>query len=431
MVSQEAAVPNPQVEAQAKVVADQDYDQQAMEAWKKQYKEYMTQHINQKVLSVQVELSRERSSLMSAREEIDCLKAQLGSYKESTEIAVSEKSDLTKEMARFTELLKAKEVEVENASKKAADMEKTLLGIQTHQAEPDPTLVAEISRLEHEVKDCRILLHKKANEVSELQSRLVFKDKENEVLSKELSDKSAQLEGAERSLLQIRSFALTTLEKRLREKDEMILKLEQEKADMKKQEEGLTAYIRQMGQDREHIILQYTAYSQQLMAQIACLTEQLNARPVRNFEPFFSKEESEMLDANNKCHSLGKDEGSNKSMGWKKIARFFIAQDSRPELELQDLASRGHGSVHVDFRQVGFEPRKVRRKRSARVALINFIPRLTISFQAFLVNVGLGASVTKGVTLSNAVNHVLDAVLTDCEDETTGCFYVASSKLRR
>merc|ERR1712165_225461 len=226
-------------------------------------------------------------------------------------------------------------------------MEKTLLGIQTHQAEPDPTLVAEISRLEYEVKDCRILLHKKANEVSELQSRLVFKDKENEVLSKELSDKSAQLEGAERSLMQIRSFALTTLEKRLREKDEMILKLEQEKADMKKQEEGLTAYIRQMGQDREHIILQYTAYNQQLMAQIACLTEQLNARPVRNFEPFFSKEESEMLDANNKCHSLGKDEGSNKSMGWKKIARFFIAQDSRPELELQDLASRGHGSVHV------------------------------------------------------------------------------------
>jgi len=269
-------------------------------------------------------------------------------------------------------------------------------------------LVAKISRLEHEVKDNKILVHEKTNDVSELQSRLVIKDRENEALSKELSDKSAQLEMAERSLIQIRSFALTKLEKSLREKDEMIHKLEQEKAMMKKCEEGLTAYIRQLGQDREHLILQYNAYSQQLMAQIACLTEQLNARPVRNFEPFFSKEESEMLDANNKCHSLGKDDGSKKSMGWKKIARFFIAQDSRPELELQDLAGRGHGSVHVDFRQVGFEPRK-----------------------AFLVNVGLGASVTNGVTLSNAVNHVLDAVLTDCEDETTGCFYVASSKLRR
>ena len=250
-----------------------------MEAWKKQYEEYMTQHFNQQLLSVQEELSRERSSLTSAREEIDRLKAQLGSYKESTEIVVSEKSDLAKEIARFADLLKSKEVEVENASKRAADMEKTLLGMQTHQAEPDPSLVAEISRLEHEVKDYKILVHEKANDVSELQSRLVVKDRENEALSKELSDKSARLEMAELNLVQIRSAATpTTSEERLREKVEAIHKLEEEKAEMKKREEELTAYIRQAGQDREQIIQQYTAYSQQLTAQITSLTEQLNAR---------------------------------------------------------------------------------------------------------------------------------------------------------
>ena len=52
-------------------------------------------------------------------------------------------------------------------------------------------------------------------------------------------------------------------------------------------------------------------------------------------------------------------------------------------------------------------------------------------FQAFLVIVGLGDNVANGVCLSNAVNHVLDALLTDSEDETTECYYVASSKLRR
>ena len=280
VVYQETTVPNPQVEVQAEVVANQVYyDQQAMEAWKKQYEEYMTQHFNQQLLSVQEELSRERSSLTSAREEIDRLKAQLGSYKESTEIVVSEKSDLAKEIARFADLLKSKEVEVENASKRAADMEKTLLGMQTHQAEPDPSLVAEISRLEHEVKDYKILVHEKANDVSELQSRLVVKDRENEALSKELSDKSARLEMAELNLVQIRSAATpTTSEERLREKVEAIHKLEEEKAEMKKREEELTAYIRQAGQDREQIIQQYTAYSQQLTAQITSLTEQLNAR---------------------------------------------------------------------------------------------------------------------------------------------------------
>ena len=52
-------------------------------------------------------------------------------------------------------------------------------------------------------------------------------------------------------------------------------------------------------------------------------------------------------------------------------------------------------------------------------------------FQAFLVIVGLGANVANGVCLSNAVNHVLDALLTDSDDEITECYYVASSKLRR
>ena len=80
----------------------------------------------------------------------------------------------------------------------------------------------------------------------------------------------------------------------------------------------------------------------------------------RDLEPFFSEEEAETLDAKEKCISLDQDDGSKKSMGWKKIARFFIAPDSKPELELQDLVTRGHGSVQVDFRQVGFEPRKVR-----------------------------------------------------------------------
>ena len=82
--------------------------------------------------------------------------------------------------------------------------------------------------------------------------------------------------------------------------------------------------------------------------------------PTRQLEPFFSKEEVETLDAKEKCISLDQDDSSKKSMGWKKIARFFIAPDSKPELELQDLVTRGHGSVQVDFRQVGFEPRKVR-----------------------------------------------------------------------
>ena len=71
-----------------------------------------------------------------------------------------------------------------------------------------------------------------------------------------------------------------------------------------------------------------------------------------------------------------------------------------------------------------------------RLCKTNKIPlyspnRAKFYYQAFLVNVGLGASVTNGVCLSNAVNHVLDALLTDCEDETTECYYVASSKLRR
>ena len=82
--------------------------------------------------------------------------------------------------------------------------------------------------------------------------------------------------------------------------------------------------------------------------------------PTRQLEPFFSKEEVETLDAKEKCISLDQDDSSKKSMGWKKIARFFIAPDSKPELELQNLATRGNGSVQVDSRQVGFEPRKVR-----------------------------------------------------------------------
>ena len=61
----------------------------------------------------------------------------------------------------------------------------------------------------------------------------------------------------------------------------------------------------------------------------------------------------------------------------------------------------------------------------------SFVKQTKFYCQAFLVNVGLGANVTNGVCLSNAVNHVLDALLTDCEDETTECYYVASSKLRR
>ena len=80
----------------------------------------------------------------------------------------------------------------------------------------------------------------------------------------------------------------------------------------------------------------------------------------RDLEPFFSKEEAKSLDAKETFTSLDQDECSKKTMGWKKISRFFIAPDSKPELELQDLTTRGNGSVQVDFRQVGFEPRKVR-----------------------------------------------------------------------
>ena len=152
--------------------------------------------------------------------------------------------------------------------------------------------------------------------------------------------------------------------------------------------------------------------------------------PPRDLEPFFSKEEAKTLDAKEPFTSLDQDEGSKKTMGWKKISRFFIAPDSKPELELQDLTTRGNGSVQVDFRQVGFEPRKVRlvaQCTSMRIAGI----LCQSCFQAFLVIVGLGDNVTNGVRLSNAVNHVLDALLTDSEDETTECYYVASSKLRR
>ena len=246
--------------------------------WKKQYEESVAQRFNEQLVSVQEELARERSSLSSAREEMDRLKVQLASYKESTEIMVSEKCDQTKEIARYETLLRSKEVEVENASKRASDMEKALLGMQSHQSEPDPLLVAEVSRLEHEVKDYKILVHEKANDLSELQSRLVVKERENESLEKQLSEKSAKLEMAELNLVQIRSASTpTTSEERLREKDEAINKLGEEKAEMKKREEELTAYIRQAGQDREQIIQQYTAYSQQLTAQITSLTEQLNA----------------------------------------------------------------------------------------------------------------------------------------------------------
>ena len=164
--------------------------QQAMEMWKKQYEESVTQGFNEKLLSMQEELSSERSMMSSAREEIDRLKVQLASYKESTEIMVAEKCDQTKEIAQYETLLRSKEVEVENASKRASDMEKALLGMQSHRSEPDPMLVAEVSRLEHEVKDYKILVHEKANDVSELQSRLVVKDRDNEALEKQLAEKN-------------------------------------------------------------------------------------------------------------------------------------------------------------------------------------------------------------------------------------------------
>ena len=278
VVNQGSAIPDPQVNVQAEVSGRNDQDQ-AMDAWKKQYEESVSQSFHEQLLSVQEELSRERSSLSSAREEMDRLNVQLASYKESTEIMVSEKSDQTKEIALMEAQLKSKEVEVENASKRASDMERALLGIQSHQSEPDPLLVAEVARLEHEVKDYKILVHEKANDVSELQSRLVVRDRENEALEKQLSDKSAKLEMAELNLVQIRSASTpTTSEERLKEKDDAIGKLEEEKAEMKRREDELTAYIRQAGQDREQIIQQYTAYSQQLTAQITSLTEQLNAR---------------------------------------------------------------------------------------------------------------------------------------------------------
>ena len=154
--------------------------------------------------------------------------------------------------------------------------------------------------------------------------------------------------------------------------------------------------------------------------------------PHRDLEPFFSTEEAKTLDAKESFTSLDQDECSKKTMGWKKISRFFIAPDSKPELELQEMVvrSRGNGSVQVDFRQVGFGPRKVRllaQCTSMRIAGI----LCQSCFQAFLVIVGLGDNVANGVCLSNAVNHVLDALLTDSEDETTECYYVASSKLRR
>ena len=87
--------------------------------------------------------------------------------------------------------------------------------------------------------------------------------------------------------------------------------------------------------------------------------------PPRDLEPFFSTEEAKTLDAKETFTPLDQDECSKKTMGWKKISRFFIAPDSKPELELQEMAAttantRGNGSVQVDFRQVGFEPRKVR-----------------------------------------------------------------------
>ena len=275
-------MPEPQANVrQEDFTADSDRNdqQQAMEMWKKQYEESLSQGFNEKLLSVQEELSSERSLMSSAREEIDRLKVQLASYKESTEIMVAEKCDQTKEIAQYETLLRSKEVEVENASKRASDMEKALLGMQSHRSEPDPMLVAEVSRLEHEVKDYKILVHEKANDVSELQSRLVVKDRDNEALEKQLAEKSAKLEMAELNLVQIRSASTpTTSEERLRERDEAIARLQEEKAEMKKREEELTAYIRQAGQDREQIIQQYTAYGQQLTAQITSLTEQLNAR---------------------------------------------------------------------------------------------------------------------------------------------------------
>jgi chromosome segregation ATPase len=98
-------------------------------------------------------------------------------------------------------------------------------------------------------------------------------------LDRELTEKSSRLEMTELNLNQIRAASTpTSSEERLREKDDTITRMEGEKAEMEAREAELTAYIRQAGQDREQIILQYTAYSHQLTAQITSLTEQLNAK---------------------------------------------------------------------------------------------------------------------------------------------------------
>ena len=93
---------------------------QTMDWWKNQYKETV-QRSDNTILSVQEELSRTRLSLSRAREEMDCLKVQVASYKESSEIMVSEKCNQTKESTQNRAPLRSEKVEVENANKRAQD----------------------------------------------------------------------------------------------------------------------------------------------------------------------------------------------------------------------------------------------------------------------------------------------------------------------
>ncbi len=169
--------------------------------------------------------------------------------------------------------------EILDAKNKIAELESKMETLHNQSASSDSVPAHEYARLEQEMREYKILLHEKANDVSELQSRLLDKERENGKLEKDLAEKSSRLEMADLNLSQIRSASTpTSTEDRVKEKEEIIAKMETEKVEMKKREEELTLYIRQAGQDREQIIQQYTAYGQALASQITGLTDQLNAK---------------------------------------------------------------------------------------------------------------------------------------------------------
>lgn len=139
----------------------------------------------------------------------------------------------------------------------------------------------EISQLRQELDETKSLLGDQKNDLSELHSKLSAKDSENANLKRDLSEALARLELSELNLTQLRSASQVTNEASTNQsvkKDDEISQLKAKLIEHEQREGELTAYIQKASQDREQIIHQYTAYSQQLTTQIESLSQNLQSK---------------------------------------------------------------------------------------------------------------------------------------------------------